>query len=102
MKTLHLHIDRIVVEGLPEANHRQFLSALETQLHELAEGGIANQFSGNTRKRLQSIDAGQLRPGASPAQVAAQVANAIRQTMNPSAGTSKPTTTRGGEARTHV
>ncbi|MGB6691940.1 MAG: hypothetical protein WBE76_29200, partial [Terracidiphilus sp.] len=81
MKSLRLHIDRIVVEGLPEAGQRQFASALEAQLRELAGSGIADGFSGNTRKRIQSLDAGQLRPGATPAQAAAQVANSIRQSI---------------------
>jgi len=102
MKTLHLHIDRIVVDGLPENGQPQFLRALESQLLELAESGIADQFSRNTRRRLQSIDAGQLRLGSSPAQAAAQVTAAIRQTISPSGGTTKPATTRGREASTHV
>jgi hypothetical protein len=103
MKSLHLHIDRIVVEGLPEAGARQFRSALEAQLRELAESGIADRFSGNVRKRIQSLDAGQLRPGATPAQAAAQIAKSIRQGigMN-SRSAARAGATSGGEARTHV
>jgi hypothetical protein len=99
VKSLHLHIDRIVVEGLPESGQRQFLSALETHLRELAESGIANHFMRNTRQRLPSLDAGELRPGASPAQAAAQVAAAIRQTLNPPTVSNK---SRGKEVRRHV
>jgi hypothetical protein len=105
MKSLHLHIDRIVVEGLPEAGHRQFRSALETQLRDLAESGIADRFSANARKRIQSLDAGKLRPGATPAQAAAQVAKAIRQGIgmnSQSAGAARVGATSGGEAHTHV
>jgi hypothetical protein len=79
MKSLHLHIDRIVVEGLPESGQRRFMRALEAQLHELADGGIADAFTRNTRKRIQALNAGQLRAGATPEQAAAQVVRSIRQ-----------------------
>lgn len=76
-KTLHLHIDRIVVEGLPATSQRQFESALKQQLREWARGGIADQFQGNTRRRIASLSAGPLRPGATPAQAAARIVGSI-------------------------
>jgi hypothetical protein len=104
MKSLHLHIDRIVVEGLPEAGARQFRGALEAQLRELAGSGVADQFSGNLRKRVQSLDAGQLRPGATPAQAAAQVARSIRHSigMNGQGTGAVRANTASGGRRAHV
>jgi hypothetical protein len=81
MKSLHLHINRIVVEGLPESGQRRFMRSLEAQLYELAESGIADAFPRNTRKRIQVLNAGQLRSGATPEQAAAQVVRSIRQSV---------------------
>jgi|SRR5580658_4044345 hypothetical protein len=83
MKSIHLHIDRIVVEGLPEATQRHFISALEERLREFAASGIANEFSGRARKRIESLNAGQLQPGATPAQAAMQVVQTIRNNISP-------------------
>jgi hypothetical protein len=112
MKSLHLHIDRIVVEGLSESGQRRFARVLEAQLHALAESGIADNFTRNTRKRLQALEVGQLRPGATPEQAAAQVVRSIRQSVfskGPAAGaarsapgSSAPMKSGGGEARTHA
>ena len=119
MKSLHLEIDRIVVEGLPESGQRRFVRALEAQLHELAESGIADSFTRNMRKRVQELNAGQLRPGATPEQAAAQVARSIRQSVfpagqaarqtdspalspRPSMASSAQITTSGSKARHHV
>jgi hypothetical protein len=76
-KTLHLHIDRIVVEGLPEKSQRQFESDLKQQLREWALAGIADQFRGNTRQRISSLSAGTLRPGATAAQAAARIVGSM-------------------------
>jgi hypothetical protein len=83
MKSLHLHIDRIVVEGLSKSGQRRFASALEAELHRIAEGGIADAFTRNTRKRIQALNAGKLRAGATPEQAAAQVARSIRESILP-------------------
>lgn len=108
MKALHLHIDRIVVEGLSESGQRRFARALEAQLHALAESGIADSFTRTTRKRIQSLEVGQLRPGATPEQAAAQVIRSIRQSVFKQTQTAhaarsnvsmKPS---GGEARNHA
>jgi hypothetical protein len=115
MKALHLHIDRIVVEGLSESGQRRFARVLESQLQALAESGIADHFTRNTRKRLQALDVGQLRAGATAEQAAAQVIRSIRQSVfgkgqagqteqaaRPSVAASAPMKSGGGEARTHA
>jgi hypothetical protein len=105
MKSLHLRIDRMVVEGLPEAGQRRFAGALERRLREMARSGLADEFTGNTRKRIAALDAGQLRPGATAEQAAAQVADSIRRSLGaPGNGmaASDQGNTRGGEARKHV
>jgi hypothetical protein len=112
MKALHLHIDRIVVEGLSESGQRRFARVLEAQLHALAESGIADHFTRSTRKRVQALEVGQLRPGATPEQAAAQVVRSIRQSVlgkgqaaqaaRPSVASTAPIKTSGGEARTHA
>lgn len=115
MKSLHLHIDRIVVEGLSQAGQRRFAGALEAQLRamtegETGEGDLLNQFTRSTRKRIPALNAGQLRPGASPEQAAAQVVRSIRQSIGSGQGArANGQRTRvitqqssGGEARNHV
>ena len=76
-RTLHLNIDRIVVEGLSPSQQRRFASALKQRLQTLAESGIADQFTHNTRRRIAALNAGQLRSGATAAQAAEQVAASI-------------------------
>lgn len=112
MKALHLHIDRIVVDGLPASGQRRFARALEAQLQALAESGIADNFTRNTRKRLQALEVSQMRPGATPEQAAAQVVRSIRQSVfskSQSAGAARPSVAAhsrvksgGGEAQTHA
>jgi hypothetical protein len=99
---IHLHIDRLVVEGLPASAEKRFVQALEAELRQLAKSGGANGGSAldalmggsmrNVRKRVQAIDAGQLRPGATPEQAAARLVGSIRGRV------SSPQTTRGGRA----
>jgi hypothetical protein len=89
MKSIHLRIDRIVVEGLPASGQQQLAGALAESLRELAASGIADQFAGNTRKRVQSLNAGQLRPGATPAQAATQIVHSIRQNITGRGSTPK-------------
>jgi hypothetical protein len=116
MKSLHLHIDRIVVEGLSQVGQRRFASALEAQLRTMAEsetgeGDLLNQFTRSTRKRIPALSAGQLRPGASPEQAAAQVVRSIRQSIGGGGQGARSNGQRtrvitqqssGGEARNHA
>jgi hypothetical protein len=82
-RTLHLNIDRIVVEGLSPADQRRFASALESRLRAMADSGIADHFTRNTRKRIAALNVGQLRPGATAAQAADQVTASILQSIAP-------------------
>lgn len=105
MKSLHLHIDRIVVEGLPEAGQRQFASALRAQLHEFAQSGIADEFSGPARRKIAALNAGQLRAGTTPSQAALQVVQALRQDIGAKESSSRfggVRNVRGGEAQKRV
>jgi hypothetical protein len=86
MKSLHLAVDRIVVQGLPTSGQRRFVSALQQRLRELAQCGIPEELAPNTRERIQSLNAGQLRSGATPEEAALQVVNAIRQGLGAMGG----------------
>ena len=105
MKHLHLDIDRVVVEGLSKSGQRRFARALEAQLQQLAESGITDAFTSNLRKRIDTLNAGQLHPRATPEQAAAQVARSIRQSVFPQSAInapSAPSKTGVREARRHV
>ena len=103
MKTLHLHIDRIVVEGLSPAEQRRFSHALDQELRLLAQSGVADQFEHNTRRQVRSLNAGVLQPGASGVKAAKQVAASIRNSLTRGQNQSAGTAMRGGgEGRNHV
>jgi len=76
-RALHIHIDRMVVEGLPLMGQRRFVRALETQLTQMANDGLPNVFTGGAR-HIPAVDAGRLRAGATPEQAASQVTAALR------------------------
>ncbi len=75
-RSLHIHIGRMVVEGLP-AGQQRFVRALETQLAKMASDGLPNVFTGGAR-HIAALDAGLVRTGATPEQVAAKVIAALR------------------------
>jgi hypothetical protein len=75
-RTFHLHIDRLVVNGVPAHSQSRFVRALETQLTKLASEGTHEAFGHD--RRIASLDAGVLRAGATPEQAAAQVSAALR------------------------
>ena len=81
MKAVHLHIGRIVVEGLPKAQQRQFARVLEERLHAWAASGAASQLSSSAHTEIPSLDAGLLRPGATASQAAMQVVNSIARSV---------------------
>lgn len=85
MRALHLHIERIVVNGLPAPQQRQFVGALEKKLQEMALQGLGASF-GAWRPRIASLDAGVLRPEARAAEAAAQVADSIRRSLTSQPG----------------
>ncbi len=73
-RVVHLHIDRLVVDGLPAGGQKSFLAALESQFRASAERG---DFANNGRVRIASLNAGELKPGSSPAKAASQVVRSI-------------------------
>jgi hypothetical protein len=77
-RTLHLHIDRLVVEGLPAHSEKRFVRALEAQLTKLAIHGLQDAFRRGQARRIASIDAGVMRAGTSPEQAATQITAALR------------------------
>jgi hypothetical protein len=111
MKAVHLEIGRIVAEGLPEAQQRQFARSLEEHLRAWAASGAASGIAGNTRVRIPALDAGVLKPGASASEAARQVANSIARRVGASGQSGKPgnaaksgsaANASGQEARGHV
>lgn len=74
-RELKIHIDRLVVEGLPAQGQRRFVRALENQLAELASGLPVTSIAAG---RIASVDAGQMRAGATPEHAASQVTAALR------------------------
>jgi len=76
-RALHIHIDRMVVEGLSPLGQQRFVRALQTQLSRMASDGLPNLFTGGAR-RISARDAGRLRTDATPEQAAGQVAAALR------------------------
>lgn len=76
---LHLHIDRIVVDGLPAGSQRRFVRALEQQISEAA---ASLPLAAMTSRRLRTLHAGTLRPGSTPEQAAAQVVRRLMQSLS--------------------
>ena len=77
-RALHIHINRMVVEGLPARAQQGFVRALEKQLGQMACDGLPAAFYGATSRRIATLDAGRLGPGATPEEAAAQVTAALR------------------------
>ena len=86
MRQVHLHIDRLVGEGVDARGRERFVAALEQQMTELASGLAAGAVDG---RRIGRVDAGVLRAGATPEQAAGQVGGAVRAALRASP-TEKP------------
>lgn len=103
MNSLHLHIDRIVVDGLPEPEQRRFAQVLESHLDQFARNGVATRFATSLRKTIPSLNAGRLRRGATAEQAAALVVHALRQSIGAGQSSKQaPAATSAGEASRHV
>lgn len=104
MRSLYLHIDRVTVEGLSAFEQRRFASILQQQLQQLAESGIVDGLNGDMRRSIQSIQAGELRPGSRASEAASQVAAAIRRSLATSARpvSNATASSRGREAHSRV
>ncbi len=103
MKSLHLHIDRITVDGLSATEQRRFAEELEAQLRTLAAEGFAHGRTAGPDRAITSVSASQLRPGGSAAQAAAQLTDSIRHSMGGrNARNIAGPGQRGGGSRSHV
>jgi hypothetical protein len=80
-RALHIHIQRMVVEGLPAHGQQRFVRALETQLTKMASNGFANAFTGSGARRIATLDAGRLGANATPEQAAGQATAALRNRL---------------------
>jgi hypothetical protein len=78
-RTVHIHIDRLVVDGIDAGGQQRFVRALEAQLAEAARGAAAGgAFAGTgLTRRIGRVDAGEMRAGATPERAAGQVAKAV-------------------------
>ncbi len=77
-KALHIHIDRLVVEGLPAGSQRQFVAALETQLSTHLPQLAEPAFSRGESQSFPRVNAGEMRAGSTPERAAAQITTALR------------------------
>lgn len=77
-RTVCIHIDRMVVEGLPALAQQRFVSALKKQLTQMAEAQAPYGFAAGGSRRISSLDAGRLRSGSTPEQAAAQITATLR------------------------
>jgi hypothetical protein len=78
-RTVHIHIERLVVDGIDARGQQRFVAALEAQLAEAACGAAAAEaFAGDgVMRRIGRVDAGEMRSGATPERAAGQVAKAV-------------------------
>jgi len=79
-RSLHIHIDRLSVEGLRAQDQLTFVRALERQLTEMASGVLPKAFTAGSRS-LAGFDAGRLHADATPEQAARQVTSALSATL---------------------
>lgn len=79
MKSLHLAIDRIVVEGLPASERRRFIGALEERLREFAQDALPQAIADSARRSIPSLSVGQPRREFAAEDAALQVVNTIRR-----------------------
>ena len=78
-QTVHIHIERLVVDGIDARGQQRFVRALEAQLAESARGAAAGGVSAGdgVMRRIGRVDAGEMRAGATPERAAGQVAKAV-------------------------
>jgi hypothetical protein len=78
-RTVHIYIERLIVDGIDAGGQQRFVRALEVQLAEAARGAAAaGVFAGNgLARRIGRVDAGEMRAGATPERAAGQVAKAV-------------------------
>jgi hypothetical protein len=80
--TLRIGIDRVTLYGFVGTDRRRFARSLEAKLAELAAAHRDHDWSAGARRRhICSLDAGELRAGASAEQAARQIATALFATL---------------------
>ena len=97
---IHLHIERLVLDGLPITSHQgvHVQRAVETELARLlTEGGVGSELAAGGA--LPSLRAGNIRltNGATPAQLGRQIGQAVYGGFNPNPTT--PSDGTGGPAK---
>jgi hypothetical protein len=82
-RTVHIQIDRLVVDGIDARGQQRFLRTLEAQLVESARGAAAAGVfaSHGGMRHIGRVDAGEMRAGATPELAAGQVAKAVGSTI---------------------
>jgi hypothetical protein len=80
-KALHIHIDRLVVEGLEPGSQRQFVGALEAQLATHLPQLAEPAFSGGQSHSIPRVNAGEMRAGSTPERAATQITTALRSAI---------------------
>lgn len=80
-RILHLHIDRLVVDGLPASSKASFVRALEGQLTTLAEAHAETVFT-QPSHRIDRPLTQVMQPRATAEQAAAQVAGLISHSLS--------------------
>jgi hypothetical protein len=74
-RSLHIHIDRLSLEGKSAAEGRRIVAAMERRLTELANR-VATPLAANNAA-IQRMDAGTLAHGASPGAIGGHIATQI-------------------------
>jgi hypothetical protein len=87
---VHIHLDRLLVEGLPAGEKQAFLRALEERMRALA-ADVATEGM-NRSQRIVKVDAGVMRGLGGAETAAGQVVKAVRRALAPggSAGKMRP------------
>lgn len=81
-RALHIHIDRLVLDGLPPSSEKQFIGALESQLEAQLRDLAKPAFEGGSRsRRISRLNAGEMRAGATAEAAANQVTSALRSAI---------------------
>jgi hypothetical protein len=76
-RTVHFEIGRITMHGFSPAQQRRFLASLQASLAEWAASGV-DGWPADGARRVGRLDAGALRPGASPEEAAARITTRLR------------------------
>ena len=79
VKRVEVHIDRLMVDGLPAGERAAFVQALEERLRGVAMDAARQGMTES--RRIAKVDAGVLRAGAGAEKAAEQVAESLRRPL---------------------